>query len=175
MTSTYSTSSLKLAWDEFTLTLQEGCYNNQLKMDGSLAHSSGGSLANPADYMVTSPATADTVLLPLYSSSLLPADCPLTATMFVWDDATNSWIDSTVLTTPPFVDFTQLDTGTTHDAGTLTISQESAAFISERIYKVKISITDLQSSDPVANAIEHVYTVDIYHACQRNTIAFDND
>jgi len=40
---------------------------------------------------------------------------------------------------------------------------------------VKIKITDLQSSDPVANAIEHTFEVDVYHACQRNTISYNSD
>jgi len=70
-TSTYSTTVKKTAYDEFTLTLQEGCLNNVLKMDGSLINSSGGATINDLDYKVTVAADATTVILnPLYSSSL---------------------------------------------------------------------------------------------------------
>jgi len=105
----------------------------------------------------------------------------LTATFFVWDDFNNVWVDkSTLPANPayPFTAFVRVDDDTVsayHIAGTLTIYQTSSAWIPEKIYKVKISITDLQSSDPIANHIEHTFLVDVYHACQRNTLSFDSD
>jgi hypothetical protein len=59
-------------------------------MDGSLTNSSGGAVISDFDYKVTVTASATTVTLnPLYSSSLSMTSCPLTATLFVWDDVTN--------------------------------------------------------------------------------------
>lgn len=42
MTSTYSTTTKKTAYDEFTLTLQETCLNNKLKLDNTQTYKSGG-------------------------------------------------------------------------------------------------------------------------------------
>ena len=157
-TSTYSTTVKKTAYDEFTLTLQEGCLNNVLKMDGSLINSSGGATINDFDYKVTVAADATTVILnPLYSSSLSMTSCPLTATLFIWDDLTNKWIDQTSSLSVSFVTgFVRTASGS-DKSGKLTINQSSATWIAEKIYTMKISITDLQSSDPVKNAIEHTF------------------
>jgi hypothetical protein len=79
LTSDFATTNLKTATDEFTLTLQDGCYNNQIKMDASLANSSGGVLIPDQTYKVTIPGapTPSIVLVPLYSTSISPASCPL--------------------------------------------------------------------------------------------------
>ena len=72
--------------------------------DGSLANSSGGSAINDFDYKVTVTGSGTQVILnPLYSSSLSMVSCPLTATLFVWDDASNKWIDQTSSFTVAFV------------------------------------------------------------------------
>ena len=101
MTSTYSTTSFKTATDEFSITLQEGCISNMLKMDGSLGFSSCGTVIADQQYKVSEAASTTTALslTPLYSSSLNPTTCPLTATLLVWDDATNFWVDKTLSTT----------------------------------------------------------------------------
>jgi len=72
-----------------------------LKMDGSLGFSSGGTVIADQQYKVSEAAstTAALSLTPLYSSSLNPTTCPLTATLLVWDDATNFWVDKTLSTT----------------------------------------------------------------------------
>ena len=178
MTSTYSQTQLKIATDEFLLTLEESCYYNKLALDGSLASSSGGILNIPnQQYKVTvlASATPAVNLLPLYSSSIIPTSCPLTAYFYVWDDVNNVWVDKSALNAQPFTGFVQADTGATHAAGKLTIYQTSATPIAEKIYRVKIKITDLKSADPIKNAIEHEFNVDVYHACQRNTLSFNTD
>ena len=157
LTSDFATTSLKTATDEFMLTLQDGCFNNKLVMDASLVNSSGGTMIPDQTYKVTVPGapTPSLVLTPLYSSTISPASCPLSATLFIWDDATNSWKDSSALTAAPFVAFVQTDTGAPHTAGRVTIQQDSLSFIPEKIYKVKIRITDPASSNPSLNTIEH--------------------
>lgn len=169
LTSTYSLTSLKTAYDDFTLTLQEGCYNNVIKADGSyVANSSGGVTIPNQTYKISGSSGSPTVtLVPLYSTSISANSCPLTAYFYVWDDLNNVWIDKSALTAQPFTVFVQTDSTSTHTAGTLTISQTSATgvFVTEKVYTVKIKLTDLKSSNPTANAIEHTFTVDVYHAC----------
>jgi hypothetical protein len=157
-TSTNSTTAKKTAYDEFTLTLQEGCLNNVLKMDGSLTNTSGGALISDFEYKVTVATSATTVTLtPLYSTSLSLTSCPLTATLYVFDDVQNIWVDQTSSFSVNFVtSFVRTDSGA-NKAGKLTIYKASSVFITEKIYTMKISITDLQSSDPVKNAIEHTF------------------
>jgi hypothetical protein len=113
--------------------------------------------------------------LPLYSTSISANSCPINAYFYVWDDSSNVWVDKTTSTAEPFTAFTAVDTTAAHLAGSLTISQTSAAFVAEKNYRVKIKLTDLKSSNPVANAIEHSFYVYVYHACAKNTIKFDSD
>jgi len=127
-------------------------------MDGSLANSSGGAVINDLDYKVTVAASATTVILnPLYSSSLSMTSCPLTATLFIWDDLINKWIDQTNSFSVNFVTGFVRNTSGSDKSGKLTINQTSSTWVAEKIYTIKISITDLQSSDPVKNAIEHTF------------------
>jgi len=80
------------ATDEFTLTLQETCLNNKLKLDGTLAFSSSGTYIGDLEYKITTSSSALT-LTPLYSSSLNPLSCPLTAVLYIWDSTKNIWVD----------------------------------------------------------------------------------
>ena len=127
-------------------------------MDGSLANSSGGATINDFDYKITVAASATTITLnPLYSSSLSMTSCPLTATLFIWDDLTNKWLDQTSSFSVSFVTGFVRSANGSDKSGKLTINQSSTTWIAEKIYTIKISITDLQSSDPVKNAIEHTF------------------
>jgi len=98
-TSTYSKTLLKTAYDEFTLTLQEGCYNNVIKMDGSLANSSGGVTIPDQVYKINGAGGSPTkTLVPLYSTSISANSCPLTAYFYIWDDVNMVWVNSSALT-----------------------------------------------------------------------------
>lgn len=110
------------------------------------------------EYKVTEAASATTVIkTPLYSTTLSQTSCPLTATLYVYDDVQNIWVDQTNSFSVNFVTgFVRTD-NSPDKAGKLTINQASSTFIAEKIYTMKISITDLQSSDPVKNAIEHTF------------------
>ena len=136
-------------------------------MDGSQTYTSGGTLNLPdLTYKINGAGGSQTnVLLPLYSTSISPNSCPITAYFYIWNDISNIWEDKSTMTTQPFTGFIKLDTGTTHTAGTLTVYQTSVLWIPEIIYKVKIRLVDLQSSDPVKNAIETTLEIDVYHAC----------
>lgn len=157
-TSTYSKTAKQAAYDEFTLTLQEGCLNNKLKMDGSLTYTSGGALISDFEYKVTEAASATTIVkTPLYSTTLSQTSCPLTATLYVYDDVQNIWVGQNSSFSVNFITgFVRTDTSP-DKAGKLTINQVSSTFIAEKVYTIKISITDMQSSDPVMNAIEHTF------------------
>ena len=148
-------------------------------MDGSLTYKSSdssglGAVIQTQDYKITTAALATTVnLTPLYSSSLSQTTCPLKATLFIWDDLNNVWIDQTSSFSPNWISsFLRDDSGNAR-AGKLTIYQASSTFVTEKIYTVKISITDLKAANPTTLAIEHVFKLDVYHACQRNTLSFD--
>jgi hypothetical protein len=166
-----------MAYDDFTVTLQEGCYNNIIKPDGSYtANKSAGITIPDQVYKISGAGGSPTVtLIPLYSTLISSNSCPITAYFYVWDELNNVWVDKSALTAQPFTAFVQVDSGATHTAGTLTILQTSPAFVfvPEKILTVKIKLADLQSANPMGNAIEHTFQVDIYHACQKNTLAFD--
>jgi hypothetical protein len=59
MTSTDSLTSSATAASVFTLTLQEGCFNNQLAMDGTLTFSSSGIVIPNQTYKVSTTALTD--------------------------------------------------------------------------------------------------------------------
>jgi len=103
-----------------------------------------------------------------------PADCPLKATLFIWDEVNNTWLDKSASTSQPWVGFLTADSSP-NKAGRVSIYQDSSSFVDEKVYTVKIRITDLKASDPEAIAIEHTFQVDVYHACARNTLAFSSD
>jgi hypothetical protein len=98
----------------------------------------------------------------------------LTATLLIWDNTNNVWLDKSNSVTQPWVSFLKTD-ASPNKAGMITIYQTSSVFVPEQTYQVKIRITDMQAANPTAIAIEHSFTVDIYHACSRNTIAFASD
>jgi hypothetical protein len=79
------------------LILQEGCYNNILALDHSLAYDSVGATGPIADqtYLISTSGNSDNQLdlSSFFSSSLNPASCPLTANLFVWDESQNIWVD----------------------------------------------------------------------------------
>lgn len=72
------------------MTLDGSCKSNILKSDSSLSFSSGGSNIGSQDYQI---GTTAVNLTPLYSSSINPSACPLTATLAVYDETTSSWKD----------------------------------------------------------------------------------
>lgn len=54
---------------------------------------------------------------PLYSSSLDPADCPLTATLYVYNDLNNIWENKSASTSEPWVGFKTTDDASSNKAG----------------------------------------------------------
>lgn len=47
--------------------------------------------------------------------------------------------------------------------------------MAEKTYQVKIRLTDLKAANPNAIAVENTFSVNVYFACQRNTLAFSGD
>jgi len=71
-------------------------------MDNSLDYDSSGAQIEDQVYRVASTGNSDAQLdkTPLYSSALDPANCPLTATLFVLNEQTNVWENKSASTTP---------------------------------------------------------------------------
>ena len=92
----------------FTVTMQEGCYNNVIKFDGTYAaNKSLGTAAIPNQvYKINGAGGSPTLtLVPLYSTYLDATACPLTANFYIWNPTTNVWVDSSTTSTQPFTNF----------------------------------------------------------------------
>lgn len=79
------------------MTLQDGCYNNVIKFDGSYAanKSLGTALIPNQVYKINGSSGSPTLtLVPLYSTLLDATSCPLSAYFYIWDPNTNVWVDS---------------------------------------------------------------------------------
>ena len=109
-------------YDEFTLTLKNSCALNTLKLDDSLTHKSSansGAVIEDQNYEIDS---TTVVLVPLYSASLSLDVCPLTATLYVWDEAKNYWKDESTGLSEAWLSAFITTKATTNLAGKLTIT-----------------------------------------------------
>jgi hypothetical protein len=113
LTSTYSRTTQKSATSEFSLFLQTPCYGNKLAKGNTLAHDIGSDTMTSFSYKIGPAGSSDGQmdLAPLYSTTEDPAVCPLTATLLVWDDINNVWVDQSASTSQPWIGFLKLDDG----------------------------------------------------------------
>lgn len=89
--STYSKSSGKTVEDTFLLTMSDGCAANKIALDGTTyANSNAGTAVSDFSYTI---GTTAVPVKPLISTVSTLAACPITSKLYVFNPATNAWVD----------------------------------------------------------------------------------
>ena len=89
--STYSKSSGKTVEDDFKLTMSDGCASNKIALDGTTyANSNAGTAVSDFSYTI---GTTAVPVKPLISTVSTLAACPITSKLYVFNPATNAWVD----------------------------------------------------------------------------------
>jgi len=166
-TSNYSRVSTGVIEDAFYLKMRQSpCVDNQLTFSPTpssqfLNHYGTGippppNIPNFSYLIGTSAQPVDLK----YSTIFTNVECPLTATLYIYDQPSNSWVDKSV-TKADWISVFEPTKTATQIAGFMTIYQAETlpVFVPEVTHKVKIKVQDLLSMDPNASAIEAIFTV----------------
>lgn len=160
-TSTHSKSAKATATDEWQLTMSDTCSANKIALDASLINSNSGTAVSDFTYTI---GTAAVTKKPLISTIQTNADCPITSKLYVYSDASNSWVDQTTPSSP----YNTWISTFTAASGTLVVNQAAGAYQASSTYKVKITFVDALALDPAAITIESTFDVTIVHTCATN-------
>jgi len=118
-TSTHSKTSGKVVEDLFKLTMGDACSLNKIALDGTTyANSNGGTAISNFSYTI---GTAAVSKKPLISTIQTLASCPITSKLFVFNSATNVWVEQT---TPSYSWISSF----TATSGQVTINQAAGVY-----------------------------------------------